>query len=145
VNAESIEKETPLFESIIHNSTRCLSLLLRCNADYSRRNKRGNTVLHLAALAGKIPVFRVLARERLKNIDVDARDVDGFTAMDIVEDQRKGVTQELKQEFKVLLASVISAKVAVSQLPDCGGESEDDIADEFADAVECQVGTGREG
>jgi ankyrin repeat protein len=127
--------DTPLFEAIHHRSHHCLDLRLQKGADHRRKNRWKNTILHMAAAFADHRVLEVLSTARLENIDVDARNIDGYTATEILE-QRKDIPEGAWEKFKALVASIRG-----SACESVGGEV-DDSDEIFLDAMEHQVDTG---
>jgi serine/threonine-protein phosphatase 6 regulatory ankyrin repeat subunit B len=75
--------DTPLFESIFHNSHEFLRLLLREGAKHTHVNKSGSTILHAAALEADLETIKILAASRPGGLDVDLLDKNGKTALEI--------------------------------------------------------------
>lgn len=75
--------DTPLFESIFHNSHEFLRLLLLEGAKHTHVNKSGSTILHAAALEADLKTIEILAASRPGGLDVDCLDKNGKTALEI--------------------------------------------------------------
>ncbi|CZR52574.1 uncharacterized protein PAC_02451 [Phialocephala subalpina] len=79
----SNNNDTPLFESIFHNSHEFLRLLLREGAKHTHVNKSGSTILHAAALEADLETIEILAASRPGRLEVDLLDKNGKTALEI--------------------------------------------------------------
>ena len=75
--------DTPLFESIFHNSHEFLQLLLQKGAKHTSINKSGSSILHAAALEADPQTIDILADSRPGGLDIDLRDKNGKTAIEI--------------------------------------------------------------
>jgi len=62
-----------------------LALLLNSGADYTLKDNKNNTILHMAADFGTIDTLRVLAKFCLHNVDPEIRNNKSLTATDIAQ------------------------------------------------------------
>jgi len=83
IHNNSNNNDTPLFESIFHNSHAFLQLLLREGARHTHVNKMGSTILHAAALEADLNTIKILTASRPGALDVDLLDKNGKTALEI--------------------------------------------------------------
>ncbi|KAI9832146.1 MAG: hypothetical protein M1819_004497 [Sarea resinae] len=100
-------------------SNKVLALLLNHSSiDYTRANARLYTVLHTAAdfRTVNLETLEILRRARLKDLDIHARNQDGFTALDLLQAREGDVTDEFRATFEALLDSV-EAPPPSSNLP----------------------------
>ncbi|GFG23940.1 flavin carrier protein 2 [Aspergillus udagawae] len=120
------EGDTALFEAVACDSSECLKVLLQnqASADILHVNKRGMTVLHMAALYPSLEILEILADADLYGLDPDAKDNEGCTAQDRFSANACG---DLRKAFDKVLGNLHSAMHAVDdsaqgnrdQFPDC--------------------------
>ncbi|KAF2489236.1 ankyrin [Lophium mytilinum] len=105
INWRDWEGDTALTEADSHDATRCISMLLSRNADYTFVDEYVFTILHQVASCGSVRVANLLAEAELKGLDPNATNKKGKTALQVLE-SRVGVTGELLEAFKKLMDSV---------------------------------------
>ncbi|KAK4205109.1 hypothetical protein QBC40DRAFT_271721 [Triangularia verruculosa] len=71
--------EGPLLSAVAENNVETATLLIRAGAALNVKTHAGNTVLHLAANVGTIPMLNILTKARLRDVDLEARNSDGHT------------------------------------------------------------------
>jgi ankyrin repeat protein len=138
LNVESTKGETPLMEAVIHNSSRCLSLFLSKDGPYENQSKRGNSILHLAALTGTLATLNILTQAKLRGIDIHARNVNGLTAMEIAcerESSRNRRPEGFLGTFENLVLSMRDVSTTGEQ-KDPDNDSDVDPTEVFTDAPE---------
>lgn len=74
--------EGPLLSAVAENNVETATLLIRAGANATAKTHAGNTVLHLAANVGSIPMLRILTKARLHGLNLDARNSDGHTPVE---------------------------------------------------------------
>ncbi|KAJ6225869.1 hypothetical protein RDWZM_004414 [Blomia tropicalis] len=91
INSQDSKGRTALHAAVISNSVKCARLLLMNGADVNIRNREnghgtnkqsGKTCLHIAAERGLVPMMQILLEF---DVDIYAKDTNGFTAMDLAE------------------------------------------------------------
>jgi hypothetical protein len=108
---------TALAYSIGRQSAQTLKVLLDKGADYTIQDKRGNMVLHAAALEADLETLSVLAEYDLQGVDPDAKNSAGMTPADIV-NKREDVAPGFMPVFMKMLAGIRSTRHQVrNQLP----------------------------
>jgi ankyrin repeat protein len=140
INNQSTDGETALMEAVVHKSHRCLSLLLGKNGSSKGVNKRGNSILHLAALSGDVITLEILSEARLDGIDIRARNTDNLTAFDIAKLRNGNVRRRPEgflEAFRIFEASIEDASLLdEGKLSECGSDRAP--VDFFTDALEFQ-------
>ena len=135
IDNEDVDGDTPLLDSIHHNSHRCLSLLLSYGADYTRKNRWGHMVLHQAAVFADIQTLQILIEANLCNVSIDTRSNNGFTAAQLAAN-REDAPDGFLAKFEAMIANVQSTRIVEIGSVSSEGDSE---SDEFEDAVEYQI------
>lgn len=80
INAVSKRHETALYYASKEEAVECVEILLERNADPTIPNAAGITPLMLACISGNLDIARALF-SRLRSSDLDAQDVQGYTAL----------------------------------------------------------------
>jgi len=135
IDNEDVDGDTPLLDSIHHNSHRCLSLLLSFGADYTRKNRWGHTVLHQAAVFADIQTLQIIIEANLCNVSIDTRSNNGFTAAQLAAD-REDAPDGFLAKFEAMITNVQSTRIVEIGSVSSEGDSE---SDEFEDAAEYQI------
>jgi ankyrin repeat protein/nucleoside phosphorylase len=109
------EGDTALFEAVACDSSECLKVLLQhqASADILHVNKKGMTVLHMAALYPSLEILEILAVANLYGLDPDAKDNEGCTASDRFPANACG---DLRKAFDTVLVNLRTAMRAVDDL-----------------------------
>ncbi|KAH7060893.1 ankyrin repeat-containing domain protein [Macrophomina phaseolina] len=81
LDSRDFEGYTAIMASVYSNYHNLLGAFLECGADYTIRNKSNEGILHTAAWKGDAQTLGILTTHGLPGIDLDARDVNGLTAM----------------------------------------------------------------
>ncbi|EEU42603.1 uncharacterized protein NECHADRAFT_84030 [Fusarium vanettenii 77-13-4] len=76
-------------------------------SDYKAKTNAGNTILHLSANVGEIPMLSILAKARMYGLDLDARNCDGHTPAKKVE-LRDEVPQGFRRAWDRLIQSIVN-------------------------------------
>jgi ankyrin repeat protein len=76
--------DTPLFETIYHNSHKFLQMLLSKGSRYTDLNYAGCSILHAAALEADVTTVNILASTWLPGLDPHLRNSKGETALDML-------------------------------------------------------------
>ena len=83
INASAPDGRTALHIAIAFKRSAVVKVLLdNPGLDYQRQSDNGDTAFHLAAMRAGIETLKVLQAANLSNIDLDAVDADGDTALD---------------------------------------------------------------
>lgn len=133
INHVDIDGDTPLSETIRKNRHDALKSLLSKNPGYHHVNNVGQTVLHIAAMAGNTETVQILADAGLTGLDPEAQDCRGWTASKTFE-ERLGVSNATKDAFRTLIESVNEAGRMIRRKED--GPISGDKGEEFFDALE---------
>ena len=89
INASMPSGHTAFHLAIIHNCSPALKILLDDpGLQYERKLKGGSTAIHEAALSCVLETLEILQAANLSNIDLDAVDANGDTALDIARYRR---------------------------------------------------------
>ena len=107
LNARENFGDTPLLYAVSENNVEATTLLLRYGADYKIANKLGGTVLHIAANIATIPMLVILTKARMRGLDLDARDSEGFTVADLVAQRDGEVPEAFTRAFDRLTRSIV--------------------------------------
>ena len=119
---KEISKYTPLMLNIVsgeHNFD-CFKVLLQHNAEYTRIDSNGNTILHIAAMYDNCKVLEYTAKN-LK-VDIFARNKAGETALSIAQSKNNTKAAELLTECSSELDT--SKKLAESLINELEKEEE---------------------
>jgi ankyrin repeat protein len=75
-------------DAVFSDSEDILEYYLQDGPDLGGRLFNGSTILHVAARNSNLNIIKILSRNSLKGVDVDARDNAGFTAVDYARQRR---------------------------------------------------------
>lgn len=108
INAATPESSsTAMHFAIFHNVHDILEQLLDNNADYTRCNIEGQTMIHFAARAGDDQTMQILARHGLRGLDVEARDNKLMTAQDCFEQRASDTkSREIISSFRAMISGI---------------------------------------
>ena len=82
INASASNGTTAFHIAITYKSSAVVKVLLNNpRLDYERKPNNGSTAIHLAALYADVETLKILQAANLSNIDLDAVDADGDTAL----------------------------------------------------------------
>ena len=98
---------TPLLYAIHENKVETATVLLRHAADYKIATKVGNTILHVAANVATIPMLVVLTKARMRGLDLEARDSEGFTVAELVALREGEMSETFSRAFDRLIRSIV--------------------------------------
>lgn len=104
VNIFSIHGDTPLFETVMHNSHEFLKMLIDKGVCHTHVNAAGSTLFHVAALEADVRTLEILRTAGLSGVNVDARDRNGKTALEISR-LRRAAPDGFGEAFEKLVAS----------------------------------------
>ena len=82
VEAATDSQDTLLHLATMWDAHEIIRLLLKCGADYTRTNKYGQNILHLAARLADSETITIFSEHGIGEIDVTAADSEGKTALD---------------------------------------------------------------
>ena len=137
INHQDWEGDTALNEAIYSRSHETAEYLLDHGANYHLRSKNGDTMLHLVARYGDKRILDVVADAGIRDVDVNAANNAGQTAVDVLA-RREGVDEQFRYKFLQLVGSIIrsskSRQTRGYNASDCGDESTEE--EEFHDASE---------
>ena len=147
INAQDLEGDTPLLESLYRFNNAATEVLLQRGADCTIVNGKGDTILHVVAGYGNLETLAVLRAANIANIDPYAVNHNKKTAFEIAQ-QRDPRPDGFIDLFLVLLfeirnrndylkrqqSGVSGAVIGEVNEDDEGGSSSE--AEEFHDAVE---------
>ena len=77
-------------DAVFLDSENVLEFYLRDNPDLGGCLFNGSTILHVAARNSNLNIIKILSRNRLRGVDIYARDRAGFTAIDYARQRRDG-------------------------------------------------------
>ena len=106
LNTVDDSEESPIFTAIYENAHEIITQLLQAGCDYTIKTKSRNTVLHCAANDSDAQTIALLTKARLCGIDVEARNEEGLTALDLASARVTGITEEWKILFERLVDSI---------------------------------------
>ena len=98
---------TPLLYAIYENSVETTTLLLRYGADYKIPTKVGNTLLHIAANVATIPMLAVLAKARMRGLDLEAPNSEGLTVAQQIAMRKEEVPEAFLKAYDRLIRSIV--------------------------------------
>ena len=75
--------ETALLTAIHENAHENITQLFNAGVDYTLKTTGGSTILHWAANEGDLQTLRLLTRARMRGVNVEAKNVEGKTAMEV--------------------------------------------------------------
>ena len=108
LNSRDLFNEPALFSAVYENAHEVQRQLLVAGCDYTLRTSFGNTILHFAANESDLRTLAILTRARMAGVDVDAKNVEGFTAAELAA-RRTGTPTGFAPAFERLLASVAAS------------------------------------
>lgn len=105
IDHQDNDGDTPLLCTLLRSSVALTALLLQRGADVSITNKRGQGVLHLAAVYGSEEGLEELAKLHafLRGLDINARDTMGKTPRQSFNEREPPPGAELRRAFERLL------------------------------------------
>lgn len=108
-NIEALDRNrrTPLSYAVTSNSHDCLKVLLACGASTNQTSFYG-TLLHDAARSGDIQTYDILREHEIGNIDIEAKDENGHSAMEYFLTYRQGRSHTLDLAYLKLESSMCS-------------------------------------
>ncbi|KAL8821908.1 MAG: hypothetical protein Q9223_000138 [Gallowayella weberi] len=113
INIANNAKDAPIHMALMSDVPATLLLLLNHGAEYQQATHNGRTILHYAAGLVCAETVDILKNHGLPGIDVDARDLDGKTVEDILEERADDDDDPLfKSRFRDMLDSVRNAQGA---------------------------------
>ncbi|KAL8092950.1 hypothetical protein AgCh_034997 [Apium graveolens] len=130
------EETTVLHLCVMYNRLNVLILILESNGPglSNIKDKAGNTILHSATTLRRMQIVKYLVMSRIQEVDVDAVNENGFTALDIVEQMPKDVnTIEIKE--LLISAGTLRAKASKTTsllIPEVGGVADQNLGREPA-------------
>lgn len=84
INASMPDGFTAFHFAMIHNCSAALKILLDDpRLEYERKSESGDTAIHVAAEYSDLETLEILQAANLSNIDLDAVDAVGYTALDV--------------------------------------------------------------
>ena len=113
IDSRDNEGDSAIHEALTYNSEKVLRILLNRGADYTRWISTGHSIIHQAAIAGSLNTVDILLAASLKNIDPDAKNRQGYTALELAQ-QRENKPDDLVQKLRLLLADVRSRNARIA-------------------------------
>ncbi|KAL8686053.1 MAG: hypothetical protein Q9218_007382, partial [Villophora microphyllina] len=111
INIANRTNDRPIHLALISDVPAVLQLLLDKGAKYQEPNSSGRTILHYAAGLVSAETIQVLKGHGLSGIDVNARDLEGKTVEDILDERVDDDSDPLfKSRFHDMLESVKAAQ-----------------------------------
>jgi ankyrin repeat protein len=143
INSQDLKGWTALLDAVDTNNHDVLRLLLRKGADITLTLNTGDTILHRAAERGDVATMEILTAAGVDGVDIDSKNIDGYTAKDMFE-RRGHVVPELRTAFELLQMSCMSnvgeATISWAEGERPGENDEDEEGGgHFVDAVEYQI------
>ncbi|KAL8953182.1 MAG: hypothetical protein Q9222_000955 [Ikaeria aurantiellina] len=123
INIANGRQGAPIHVALISDRPAILLLLLNAGADFQQTNGFGRTILHYAAGHVSVQTVEILTAHGLAGIDIDARDLDGKTAENLLGDRVDDNNDPLfKARFREMLASIRdtqdSMSITMPELPE---------------------------
>lgn len=137
INHQDWEGDTALNEAIYSRSYETAEFLLSHGANYRLRSHNGDTMLHLVARYGDKRILDIVERAGIWDVDANAANNAGQTAMDVLARQR-GVDEQFRYGFLRLVGSVIAASKRGQGVPTCQVDSGDMSSEEDEVYHECE-------
>lgn len=123
VDTEAVDtsnRYTPLHYTVEHSEIWALKMLIQYGARLDARTSHGDTILHLAvSRSGSFRFVRALYKVDLSDMDLDARDDDGNTALDLLQERAQqkltwdGMWFELRLKNQSCILYSIEEHVAI--------------------------------
>ena len=135
----SITGDAPVSYVVSMNSHEAITQLLNAGANHLALNDDRNSILHFAASQADIRTLALLAWARLRGLDVEAKNMDGFTASEIAE-QRVGAPAGFMDSWRHLMESLSQLEGSTS-----GATSGDEDWHSFSEASWCEAESAAEG
>ncbi|KAL9076252.1 MAG: hypothetical protein Q9157_003716 [Trypethelium eluteriae] len=141
LNLTSRSDEPPLWSAIYNNSHEAITQLINAGADVTKKTRYSDTLLHFAAGQSDIKTLALLTRARLRDVEIEAKNADGFTAKQLAE-ARIGAPQGFVEGFEHLLNSLVHENHASPTSSDGSGESWKSFSE--ASWHEAEISTGED-
>ena len=113
INSRDNAGDCAIHDALHHNSENVLRVLLERGADYTRWISTGNSIIHQAATTGSLNTIEILMNANLKNIDPDAKNRHGYTALELAQ-QREKRPDGFMQKLRLLLTGVRSRNARIA-------------------------------
>ena len=113
INSQDNDGDYPIHNALHYNNERALRVLLNRGANYTRWISTGNSIIHLAAIAGSLNTVDILIAANLKNVDPDAKNRQGYTALELAR-QREDKPDGFVHKLRLLLADVRSRNARIA-------------------------------
>ncbi|KAI9694327.1 MAG: hypothetical protein M1820_009016 [Bogoriella megaspora] len=110
----SVTGDSPISYVVGMNCHKVITQLLNAGVNYLALNDDRNSILHFAAAQADIRTLALLARARLRGLDLEAKNADGFTASEIAE-QRVGAPAGFTGSWRHLMESIVELKDPTSK------------------------------
>ncbi|KAL8804129.1 MAG: hypothetical protein Q9182_002762 [Xanthomendoza sp. 2 TL-2023] len=127
INIANNTKDAPIHMAIISDVPVILLLLLNHGAEYQQTTRNGRTILHYAAGLVCEETIDILKNHGVPGINIDARDLDGKTVEDLLEERADDDDDPIfKTRFREMLESVRNTqgtkKTVMPDLPELAME-----------------------
>lgn len=130
------EGSNALDNCICFNSLECAALLLALGpvrSGISNVDDNGLSTLHYMATGGSAEMMKLFTEARLGGLDAELKDSQGQTALDVFNNGRSGITDELRDTFMQFLHAMSRPDIAEAG---SHGNDSDSEPSEFFDADE---------
>ena len=114
INSLDKDNDTPLHDSLFHRCNDMTELLLSRGASDTLPISPGGSILHFAALSGGLRTLEILRTAVLKDINTEATDKQGKTALQVAQ-QREGKEEGFLEKFQELLVDIRTRNAALAQ------------------------------
>ena len=113
IDSQDNDGDNAIHNAMHYNSEEVIRLLLSRGATYATWISTGNSLFHLAASNGSLNTIDILLAARLKDVDPDAQNRQGYTALELAE-QRERTADGFVEKVRLLLADVRSRNARIA-------------------------------
>ena len=114
INAPGNQGDTALLEFLYYHNDDLMELLLNRGANYNFCDSAGSSVLHPAAISGGIRTLEILLAACLKNVDPQALNPQGKTALQLAQ-QRQTKEEGFVEKFEILITDISNRNARASE------------------------------
>ena len=129
INSRDDEGDFAIHCALYFNNEEVIRLLLSRGANYTTWISTGNSIFHQAAISGNLNTIDILLAARLRDVDPDAKNRQGYTTLELAQ-QRERKPDGFVHRLRLLLVDVRSRNARIAL-----GLDDDDANDLSADSI----------